>query len=79
MKFFAFLALALFVFSLELFSQEEARPDSGLQESQSVLDAAGEKILGTVEALEGDGEPAEEVAPAEPKAQEIVVDNPEEL
>ena len=85
MKLLAFLTLFLLCFSVELFAQEAARSADDLQESQSVLDAAGEKILGTVESQEGDGEPAEaaepaeEAEPAEPKAQEIVVDNPEEL
>ncbi|MBR3543082.1 MAG: HEAT repeat domain-containing protein [Treponema sp.] len=85
MKLLAFLTLFLLCFSVELFAQEAAQAADDLQESQSVLDAAGEKILGTVEAQEDDGEPAEAADPAEeveadePKAQEIVVDNPEEL
>ena len=79
MKLLAFLTLFLLCFSVELFAQEAAQSDSDLQESQSVLDAAGEKILGTVDAQGDDGEPAEETEADEPKAQEIVVDNPEEL
>lgn len=87
MKHCALFALLLFSFSLCAFGQEAS-------ESKNVLDAAGQKVLGTApdaqieedvpvaeDAAEAAQEvPAQDAAPAQENApQEIVIDNPEEL
>ena len=74
MKKLALFVLALFVFSLWGFGQDET-------ESKTVMDAAGQKILGAApDAPETQDAPDAEIEKIAPDApQEIVVDNPEDL
>lgn len=67
MKFFALFALAFFCFSLCVFGQEQS-------ESKSVMDAAGQKILGS--ALDENGAVTEEDAADESAAEKSAQEKP---
>ena len=62
MKTCALFALLAFCFSLCVFGQEAAQPapGGGLEEAASVIDAAGQKILGSAASTDEEDAPAEE-------------------
>ena len=79
MKGSAIFALAFFCFSFCVFAQDGTEAASGLQESQSVLDAAGQAILGSGDDGAQEADEIDQSAAQESSAKEIVVDNPDDL